>query len=129
MSEIRENIYYTVEHEWLSIDGDVATIGMTDFAQDLLDDLVFVELPEVGTIAELGEQIIVVESVKARSEIYSPISGEVVEINEELEELPGQINSHPFDDGWLLKIKLKDKSELDEHMSADDYKDYIDGLE
>jgi glycine cleavage system H protein len=128
VSEVRENIYYTTEHEWLSVDGDIVTIGISDFAQDSLGDLVFVELPAVGDTAELGEQISVVESVKAASEVYSPVSGEVVEINEELEEAPEQINSHPFDDGWLIKIKLKDAAELDEHMNADAYKDYIDDL-
>ena len=129
MADVRENLYYTVEHEWLSVDGDVATIGITDFAQESLGDLVFVELPEVGDALNLADQVAVVESVKAASEVYSPISGEVVEINEELEEAPESINSHPFDDGWLVKMKLSDKSELDDHMSADEYTDYVSGLE
>ena len=94
-----------------------------------MGDLVFVELPQVGDQAEVGEQIAVVESVKAASEVYSPVSGEVVEVNEDLEESPEQINQHPFDDGWLVKIKLKDKSELKEHMTAEAYSDYVEGLE
>lgn len=129
MSEIRDNLYYTAEHEWVSVDGDVATLGISDFAQDSLGDLVFVELPQVGDEAEVGEQIAVVESVKAASEVYSPVSGEVVEVNEDLEDSPEQINQHPFDDGWLVKIKLKDKTELDEHMSSEEYNDYVEGLE
>tara|TARA_A200000113_G_scaffold222481_2_gene236154 strand:+ start:864 stop:1253 length:390 start_codon:yes stop_codon:yes gene_type:complete len=129
VSEIRENLYYTAEHEWVSVDGDIATLGISDFAQDSLGDLVFVELPQVGDQAEVGEQIAVVESVKAASEVYSPVSGEVVEVNEDLEESPEQINQHPFDDGWLVKIKLKDKSELKEHMTAEAYSDYVEGLE
>lgn len=129
MSEIRDNIFYTSEHEWVSVDGDVATIGISDFAQESLGDLVFVELPEVGSETDVGEQLAVVESVKAASEVYSPVSGDVVEINDELEDAPEQVNSHPFDDGWLVKVKLKDKSELDEHMSAEEYADYVEGLE
>tara|TARA_Y100000296_G_scaffold15111_1_gene17759 strand:+ start:50354 stop:50758 length:405 start_codon:yes stop_codon:yes gene_type:complete len=129
MSDIRDNLFYTAEHEWVSVDGDIATVGITDFAQSSLGDLVFVELPEAGTNAIVGEQIAVVESVKAASEVYSPLTGEVVEVNSELEESPEVINQHPFDDGWLMKVKLKDKGELDELMPADQYKDYIDGLE
>ncbi len=129
MSDIRDNLFYTAEHEWVSVDGDIATVGITDFAQSSLGDLVFVELPEAGTNAIVGEQIAVVESVKAASEVYSPLTGEVVEVNSELEESPEVVNQHPFDDGWLMKVKLKDKGELDELMPADQYKDYIDGLE
>ena len=129
MSDIRDNLFYTAEHEWVSVDGDIATAGITDFAQSSLGDLVFVELPEAGTNAIVGEQIAVVESVKAASEVYSPLTGEVVEVNSELEESPEVVNQHPFDDGWLMKVKLKDKGELDELMPADQYKDYIDGLE
>ncbi|MEC8066631.1 MAG: glycine cleavage system protein GcvH [Pseudomonadota bacterium] len=129
MSDIRDNLFYTAEHEWVSVDGDIATVGITDFAQSSLGDLVFVELPEAGTNAIVGEQIAVVESVKAASEVYSPLTGEVVEVNSELEESPEVVNQHPFDDGWLMKVKLKDKGELDDLMPADQYKDYIDGLE
>lgn len=129
MSDIRDNLFYTAEHEWVSVDGDIATVGITDFAQSSLGDLVFVELPEAGTNAIVGEQIAVVESVKAASEVYSPLTGEVAEVNSELEESPEVVNQHPFDDGWLMKVKLKDKGELDELMPADQYKDYIDGLE
>tara|TARA_R110000868_G_scaffold190862_1_gene434742 strand:- start:47213 stop:47602 length:390 start_codon:yes stop_codon:yes gene_type:complete len=128
MSDVRENLFYTNEHEWISVDGDIATLGITDFAQESLGDLVFVELPEVGDALNLGEQVAVVESVKAASEVYSPITGEVVEINDELEDAPESINSHPFDDGWLVKIKLTDKKEIDDLMNAADYEDYIEGL-
>lgn len=129
MAEVRESIFYTAEHEWISLDGDIATIGISDFAQESLGDLVFIELPEIGDEVNVGEQVAVVESVKAASEVYSPISGSVVEVNTELEESPEQVNSHPFDDGWLVKVKISDKKELEEHMNADAYKDYVEGLE
>lgn len=129
MADVRENLYYTAEHEWVSVDGNIATIGVSDFAQESLGDLVFVELPEVGMSLKAGDQFAVVESVKAASEVYAPVSGEVVEINEDLEDQPELINSHPFDDGWLVKIKLSDKSEVEDHMDADRYADYVEGLE
>lgn len=128
-SEIREKLYYTREHEWILIDEGIATVGITDFAQQALGDLVFVELPEADTLATVSEQLAVVESVKAASEVYSPVSGKIIEVNEELEDMPESINSNPFDDGWICKIAISDMAELDELMDADDYTTYLEGLE
>lgn len=129
MADIREDLAYTTEHEWVSVDGKIATIGITDYAQELLNEVVSVELPDVGEAVELAEQISVVESVNETREIYSPVSGKIVEVNEELEESPATINSHPFDDGWLVKIRLSDETEVEDLMTADEYADYVDGLE
>jgi glycine cleavage system H protein len=104
--EFPEELKYTEEHEWVMVEDDVVTVGITDFAQDQLGDVVFVELPAVGTMVELGKPFGVVESVKAVSDVYAPVSGEVVEINEELPDAPETINTSPYDDGWMLKIKL-----------------------
>jgi len=113
---------FSEDHEWISIDGDVGTVGITDFAQEQLGDVVFVELPEVGASLDAGDEAGVVESVKAASEIYSPVSGEVTETNGELEDNPGTVNTDPTGDGWFFKIKLSDTGELDELMDADAYK-------
>lgn len=128
-SEIREKLYYTREHEWILIDEGIATVGITDFAQQALGDLVFVELPEADTLATVSEQLAVVEFVKAASEVYSPVSGKIIEVNEELEDMPESINNNPFDDGWICKIAMSDMAELDELMDADDYTTYLEGLE
>ena len=106
--EFPEEFKYTEEHEWVSIEGDIVTVGISDFAQDALGDIVFVELPEVGYQAEAGKTFGVVESVKAVSDIYSPVTGEVVEINEELPDTPELVNSSPYEGAWMLKIKLDD---------------------
>lgn len=116
------DILFSEEHEWISVDGDVATIGITDFAQKALGDVVFVELPEVGSSVEQGGDAGVVESVKAASEIYSPLTGEIVEINEDLEAEPSMVNDDAEGTAWFFKIKMAVTSELDELMSADDYK-------
>ena len=120
-----EEMHYTEEHEWVLVEDDVASIGITDFAQDSLGDIVFVELPEVGATVEAGKPFGVVESVKAVSDIYSPVTGEVVEVNEELPDTPETVNTSPYEDAWMIKVKLADASELDELMSADDYKEFI----
>lgn len=122
MSELR----YSQEHEWIVADGDVAIIGISDFAQQQLGDVVFVDLPEVGRTVSRGDQIAVVESVKAASEIYAPISGEVVAINEDLEDQPGMVNEAAETDGWFFKLRITDTSELDELMDADAYKAFAD---
>lgn len=113
MSELREELKYLSSHEWarLEEDGSV-TIGITDHAQDALGDVVYVEVPEVGSRVNLGEEAGVVESVKAASDIYSPVSGEVIAINDLLEEAPETVNSSPYDDGWFFKVKPQDTSEL-----------------
>ena len=120
-----EEMHYTEEHEWVLVEDDVASIGITDFAQDSLGDIVFVELPDVGATVEAGKPFGVVESVKAVSDIYSPVTGEIVEVNEELPDTPETVNTSPYEDAWMIKVKLADASELDELMSADDYKEFI----
>ena len=123
--EFPEEFKYTEEHEWIQIEKDVVTVGITDFAQDALGDIVFVELPEVGYQAEAGKTFGVVESVKAVSDIYSPVSGEVVEVNEELPDTPELVNSSPYEDAWMLKIKLSDLSELNGLLDADAYQAFV----
>lgn len=120
------HLKYTKEHEWIEMNGDIATIGITAFAQESLGDLVYVELPEVGATLSSGDDFAVVESVKAASEVYSPLSGEVVEVNTELAESPQSINESPYDDGWLVKIRISDASELEETMDADAYTAFVD---
>lgn len=119
---------YTQDHEWVSVDGDVATIGISDYAQKQLGDVVFVEVPQVGTDLSKGDDLAVVESVKAASEVYAPISGEVIEVNEDLEETPSLVNESAVGDGWFAKIKMSDASDLDEMMDEDAYKSFIEGL-
>ncbi|HAT87461.1 MAG TPA: glycine cleavage system protein GcvH [Rhizobiales bacterium] len=116
---------FTEDHEWIAIDGDVATVGITDFAQSQLGDVVFVELPEVGAELEKGGDAAVVESVKAASEVYAPIDGEVVEVNEALEEDPSKVNSESETGAWFMKIKVSDSSQLEGMMSADAYKAFV----
>jgi glycine cleavage system H protein len=123
--EFPEELKYTEEHEWVMVEDDVVTVGISDFAQDQLGDVVFVELPAVGTIVEAGKPFGVVESVKAVSDVYAPVSGEVVEINEELPDAPETINTSPYDDGWMIKIKLSAPAELAELMDADAYQEFI----
>ena len=123
--EYPEELKYTEEHEWVLVEDDVATVGITDFAQDALGDVVFVELPEDGTTIEAGKSFGVVESVKAVSDIYAPVSGEIVEVNEELPDTPELVNTSPYEDGWMVKIKLSDPSELDDLMDADGYKAFV----
>jgi glycine cleavage system H protein len=112
---------YSKEHEWVAMDGDVATIGITDFAQGELGDIVYVELPEVGSRSKAGESLGTVESVKAVSEIYAPLSGEVVEVNSALTDAPETINSDPHEGGWICRIKIASAAELDALMDADGY--------
>ncbi|KFZ30496.1 glycine cleavage system protein H [Pseudidiomarina salinarum] len=126
MSTIPKELKYTATHEWVRNEGDgIYTIGLTEHAQDLLGDMVFVELPEVGSNVDTGDDIAVAESVKAASDVYAPITGEVVEINEELESSPESVNSDPYGDGWLFKIKATDPSELDGLLDAEAYQAVI----
>ena len=120
--------YFTDEHEWLDIEGDTATVGITDYAQEQLGDIVFVELPEVGSMIDKGKDAAVVESVKAASDVYAPISGEVMEANENLEEDPALVNTSPEEDGWFFKMTIGDKSELEGLMDAKAYKSFCDDL-
>jgi len=121
MSNVPANLKYTDQHEWLKLDGDIATVGITDYAQGALGDLVFVELPAKGRQVKTGESFVVVESVKAASEVYAPISGEVVEVNEALTKSPELINSAPYDGGWICKIRATDKGELAKLLDAGAY--------
>jgi len=116
---------FSEEHEWVEVDGDVATIGVTNHAQEQLGDIVFVELPDVGAEFNKDDETGVVESVKAASEIYAPVGGEVVEVNDTLNDNPALVNEDAEGDGWIFKLKLSDASELDDLMSESDYKDFI----
>lgn len=122
-------VKFTREHEWIRIEGETGTVGITDYAQEQLGDVVFVELPAVGSQISRGDEAAVVESVKAASEVYSPVTGEVVEVNSALAEEPAKVNAEAMDGGWFFKIKLADPSELDELMDASGYKEYVAGLE
>ncbi len=122
MSNIPAELKYLSSHEWVRVEHDgTATVGITYNAQDLLGDVVFVELPEVGSELNAGEEAGVVESVKAASDIFSPVSGEVLEINENLEESPDFVNSDPYNEGWFYKVKLADESDLDDLLDAEAY--------
>ncbi len=115
-------VHYTQEHEWIRVDGDTATVGITDFAQGQLGDIVFVELPDAGKQVSKGGEAAVVESVKAASDVYAPVSGEVTEANPALVDDPSLVNSDPQGQGWFFRLRLSDPSELDGLMDADSYK-------
>jgi len=123
--EFPEELKYTEEHEWVLVEDDMVTVGITDFAQDALGDVVFVELPEVGTELEAGKAFGVVESVKAVSDIYAPVSGEVVEVNEDLPDTPEMVNTSPYEDAWMIKVRVADLSQLDDLMDADAYQAFL----
>ena len=120
--------YFTDEHEWIDVEGDTATVGITDYAQGQLGDIVFVELPDVGSVIDKGKDAAVVESVKAASDVYAPISGEIMETNEALEDDPALVNTSPEEDGWFFKMTIGDKSEFDGLMDLAAYKSFCDGL-
>lgn len=120
------DLRFSEEHEWVLVDGDIATIGISDFAQQQLGDVVFVELPDVGRAVERGAEVAVVESVKAASEIYVPLSGEIVEINDALADGPSMVNESPETDGWFFKMRLNDPAEVNELMDAAAYKAFTD---
>ena len=122
------SVYYTKEHEWIRVEGDSATVGITDFAQGQLGDIVFVEVPAAGTQVTKGGDAAVVESVKAASDIYAPVSGQVTEGNAALEADPSLVNSDAEGEGWFFKLTLSDNHELSDLMSADDYKSFCDSL-
>ncbi|MEM7045855.1 MAG: glycine cleavage system protein GcvH [Pseudomonadota bacterium] len=121
-------ILYTKEHEWLQVDGDVATVGISDHAQEQLGEIVFVDLPDVGKSLTKGDDMAVVESVKAASDVYAPIGGEVVEVNDTLGDEPVQVNDSPEDKGWFCKIKVGDQGELDDLMDSDAYQKFLETL-
>jgi glycine cleavage system H protein len=119
-----ENVY-TKDHEWLHLDGDIGTVGITDFAQSELGDIVYIELPPVGKKFEAGDVIGTIESVKAVSEIYAPVSGEVTEVNETVTEEPATVNEDPHGEAWMIRMRIADKAELKVLLSAADYQKYI----
>ena len=118
---IPKELKYTKDHEWVRVDGDIATIGVTDFAQGELGDIVFVELPEIGTKVSSGGEMATVESFKAASSVYAPVTGEVVEVNETLGDDPAQVNTEPMGTGWFVKVKMDDVSQLDTLMDEAAY--------
>ncbi len=127
MSNIPDDLKYASSHEWVKVDDDgVATVGISDHAQDALGDIVFVELPEPGTTVNARDEVAVVESVKAASDIYAPVSGEILEVNEALLDTPETVNSSPYDNGWFFKIQLSDEAELAELMDAEAYTEHCD---
>ena len=123
--ELPEDLKYTREHEWISIDGNVATVGITDHAQHQLGDVVFVELPAVGDRVEKSDPFGVVESTKAVSDVYAPISGEIAEVNDDLPDNPELINEDPYGDGWMVKIAVGDRSDLEDLLTADEYRLFV----
>jgi glycine cleavage system H protein len=123
--EIKDDLKYTKEHEWVKVEGDVAAIGISDYAQKELGDVVFVELPQVGTLVEQMKPFGVIEAVKAVSDLFAPLSGEVVEVNSQLESQPNLINSDPYGQGWIIRIKMKDPKELNALLSSADYRKLV----
>ncbi len=123
--DVRDGLLYSKEHEWLKVEGDIGICGITDYAQDNLGDVVYVELPEVGKKVEKMKPFMVLESVKATSDVFSPVTGEIVEVNEKLQDAPELVNEDPYGDGWLVKIKLADKGELAELMDKDAYLKFL----
>ena len=124
MSDLR----FTEDHEWIRVEGDVATVGITDYAQEQMGDVVFVELPDAGKALEKGKEAAVVESVKAASEIYAPLDGEVTEANEALADDPSKVNGDPQGEGWFFKMTIADASQLEGMMDEAGYKSFVEGL-
>ena len=122
------SVYFTEDHEWIKVDGDIGTVGISPYAAGQLGDVVYVELPEIGRKVGKGDEAAVVESVKAASEVYAPVGGEVTEVNEKLEDAPETVNASADDEGWFLKMKIADAGELDSLMVEAKYKEYCDGL-
>lgn len=126
MNKIIDELKYSDSHEWVLVEGNIATVGITDHAQELLGELVYVELPEINTELSIGDEVAVVESTKAASDVYSPLSGKIIEINDELEENPEQVNDDPYGSGWLFKIAFDRAEELEQLLTADGYQECID---
>ena len=126
MSNVPSELKYSKDHEWIQANDDgTVTVGITDHAQAALGDLVFVEVPETGSIVTTGDACAVVESVKAASDIYSPVSGEIVAVNEALADAPESVNEDPYDDGWIMKIRLDSEADLEALMNAEEYEQFI----
>jgi len=125
MSEVPTELKFLSSHEWVLVEGNVATVGVSDHAQELLGDLVYVELPEQGSTVAAGDTAGVIESVKAASDTYAPLSGEIIEVNDELEDSPDKINNDPYGDGWMYKIAMEDPEEVENLLDAGAYTDSI----
>jgi len=123
-----DDLKFTKEHEWVSIEGDIVTVGISDYAKKELGDVVYVELPPIGDTFAKGEACSNIESVKAVSDIYTPVSGEIVDVNSNLEENPELINQSPYEDGWIFKIKIEDEGDIDDTMDAGLYEEYLQGI-
>ncbi len=128
MSVNVKDLKFTKDHEWVRVEGEIAIIGISDYAQKELGDVVYVELPEVGETKEKGEACSNIESVKAVSDIYCPVTGEIVEANTALENAPEIVNKDPYGDGWIFKVRMNDSSQLDELMNSDQYDEYLKGI-
>lgn len=124
-----DNYLFTREHEWIKLEGDEAIVGISDFAQHQLGDIIYVELPRVGVVLEVRQKIGTIESVKAVSDVYSPVSGEIIAVNELLGQTPEVINKDPHNQGWIVRVKLADRKNLASLMSATEYEKYLEGLE
>lgn len=125
MSNIPENLRYSKDHEWVAVDSDVATIGITDYAQHSLGDVVYIDMPRVGDKLNNHEAFGSVESVKAVSEIFTPIAGEIVEVNSELNDTPEDVNNNPYEAGWMIKVKMDNPLEADGMLSSEEYEEYL----
>jgi glycine cleavage system H protein len=123
------SIKYSSDHEWVRLDGDIAAVGISNYAQEQLGDVVFVELPKAGTAYTAGDELAVVESVKAASEIYAPVGGEITEVNDALTDEPGAINTDPLGEGWIFKLRIADSGEVDALMDEDAYTAFVESLE
>ncbi len=124
-TRVPDDLRYTEQHEWISLDGDLGTIGITDYAQSELGDIVFVELPQVGDTLEKGQAFGTVEAVKTVEELYSPVSCQILEVNETLEDSAEQVNGDPYGDGWLIKVRLDDPEEIADLLGPSEYADFI----
>ena len=127
--KVEPNLKYDEEHEWIRVEGEEGVIGISDYAQDQLSDVVYVELPEIGDSFERGDILAVVESVKAASDVYMPVSGEVLEINDALEDSPELVNQDPYGEAWFVRITIADPSELDDLIDADAYESFLESLD
>ena len=127
-SQIKPGLIYTKEHEWLTVEGNVAMVGITDYAQQALGDLVYVDLPPIGKEIETGKDIAVVESCKAASDVYSPVSGKIVAVNDDLKNAPELINQSPYEQGWIFKIELSNPDEIKSLLSEQDYRNLLEAV-
>jgi glycine cleavage system H protein len=125
MSNIPENLRYSKDHEWVGVDGDIATVGITDYAQHSLGDVVYIDMPRVGDKLSAHEAFGSVESVKAVSEIFMPITGEITEVNDSLNDTPEEVNNDPYGEGWMVKVKMDNPGEADAMLSAVEYEEYL----